>query len=145
MLDTNPVEFKTTVRCVQSDANEVESRLRECNKKISELESKATMFRNMVNSRISTKDVSNFVVKQARLKQANNRPDERTRRAAMRSKLEDVLTLLHKERRERKRLKQDLSFLLRKKRSRFKNIMVEMKATKLVKDQEENNKAKKKI
>ena len=74
---------------MQSEAKEVERQLKKENKKISELESRATLFRRMVKHNIPTRDVSSFVVKQSNLTSTTQAPCKKTIKAAMKAKLLD--------------------------------------------------------
>ena len=85
-----PLSNLTTAHSVQSEAKEVERQLKRENKKISELESRVTLFRRMVKHNIPTRDVSSFVVKQLNLTSTTRAPCKKTLKAAMKAKLLDV-------------------------------------------------------
>ena len=83
-----------TVDDTRSEVQKVEKQLRTKNKTLSELESKVKLFQRMLKSGISTPDVNSFVNKQASLKNSSKIPNNKLKKVAMKSKLDDVRAMV---------------------------------------------------
>ena len=122
-----PLSNLTTAHSVQSEAKEVERQLKRENKKISELESRVTLFRRMVKHNIPTRDVSSFVVKQLNLTSTTRAPCKKTIKAAMKAKLLDVKVATNLRKKERESLMKDLSYKLKNDRQKYNEIIENLK------------------
>ena len=114
----------------QSDVSKVEKLLKGKNKALSELESREKLFRRMIKTGISTPDVSNFINKQIEQKQTQTLSNSRLRKAAMKSKLDDVISTIKKMKMERRDLKRELTKLLRTNKTAARDKLIAMKARK---------------
>ena len=72
----------------------------------------------MIKSGVSTPDVDDFIKKQTELKQIKTKPSEALRKAAMRSKLDDIRAEIAIKKRERKNLKREWEYKLKNNRER---------------------------
>ena len=111
-----------------SDVEQVEKQLKKKNITLSKLESRVKLFNRMIKCGISTADVDSFTRKQAELRTTKSKPCERTKRAAMKSKLNDTKAAIGSTRRERKNLKGELEYLLRDKKQMMEEKLESMKA-----------------
>ena len=116
-----------TVSREHSDVREVEKQLKRKNKALSELESKVKLFQRMIRNGVSTPDVDSFLRKQTKLKATKNKPSEALRKAAMRSKLDDIRAEIAVKKRERKNLKREWERKLRKNRDKIAERLVHIK------------------
>ena len=116
-----------TVSRKHSDVKEVEKQLKRKNKALSELESKVKLFQRMIRNGVSTPDVESFLKKQTKLKTTKNKPSEALRKAAMRSKLDDIRAEIAVKKRERKNLKREWEHKLRKNRDKVAERLVHIK------------------
>ena len=86
----------------------VECQLRLTLEKIAATEANIHMFMNLMSMDLATNDVNSFVMKQVCHKRVNSRPDLKVQKAAMKSKLIDVLSYAKRLRQQRESLRKRL-------------------------------------
>ena len=90
------LDVKTTVPSAQSEGSNVVERLRATMKRLAETESNKRLFQRMIERRVATNDVRNFVKKQADIKKAEHSMNLRMVKTSMRAKLLDTCALAKK-------------------------------------------------
>ena len=112
------------------DVDQVEKQLMKKNVTLSKLESRVRLFNRMIKYGVSTADVDSFTKKQADLRSVKLKPCDKTKKAAIKSKLNDAKAAITVTRRERRNLKRELEYLLRDKKQVMEAKLENMKAHK---------------
>ena len=122
----------------RSDVDQVEKQLKKKNITLSKLESRVKLFNRMIRSGISTADVDSFTKKQSEIRIFKTKPCEKTKRTAMKAKLNDTKAAIATTRRERRNLKRELEYLLRNKKHVMEEKLEKLKEQQLKVSQAED-------
>ena len=92
----------TTVLKAQCD-KDVGKQLKKTILRLTETEANIAMFRRMIARNVATNDIRNFVQKQMCIKKSKIKFDKKVQRSAMKSKLDDALSLANRLRQQKNR------------------------------------------